>query len=214
MKATSKSRVKRSGVSPLHLAAEYNWDEVLEVLIKAGYDVNAMLSEERSRMYEDRRRTALYFAVTNGNVDTTTMLLEAGANPNLDTFNPLLVAMRQGSIELVTLLVEHMANINAYVPTHPTSFPATIMFSMKYLSMLKYLMDNGCDALSCFSCTYSSGPHPPLQETYERDDLRYNTDTRRNTGEPVQVNRIQVKCLVCASVIFSHTVGYISLGIP
>uniref|UniRef100_A0A4W5JL07 Ankyrin repeat and SOCS box containing 2a, tandem duplicate 1 n=1 Tax=Hucho hucho TaxID=62062 RepID=A0A4W5JL07_9TELE len=186
IKATSKSRVKRSGVSPLHLAAECNWDEVLEVLIEAGYDVNAMLSEERSMMYEDHRRTALYFAVANGNVDTTTMLLEAGANPNLDTFNPLLVAMRQGSIELVTLLVEHMANVNAYVPTHPTSFPATVMFSMKYLSMLKYLMDKGCDALSCFSCTYSSGPHPPLQETSERDDLRYNTHTRRNPGEPVQ----------------------------
>ncbi|XP_021455674.2 ankyrin repeat and SOCS box protein 2 isoform X1 [Oncorhynchus mykiss] len=184
IKATSKSRVKRSGISPLHLAAEYNWDEVLEVLIKAGYDVNAVLSEERSRMYEDHRRTALYFAVTNGNVDTTTMLLEAGADPNLDTFNPLLVAMRQGSIELVTLLVEHMANVNAYIPTHPTSFPATVMFSMKYLSMLKYLMDNGCDALSCFSCTYSSGPHPPLQETSERDG--YNTDMHRNTGEPVQ----------------------------
>lgn len=203
MKATSKSRVKRSGVSPLHLAAEYNWDEVLEVLIKAGYDVNAMLSEERSRMYEDRRRTALYFAVTNGNVDTTTMLLEAGANPNLDTFNPLLVAMRQGSIELVTLLVEHMANINAYVPTHPTSFPATVMFSMKYLLMLKYLMDNGCDAHSCFSCTYGSGPHPPIQETSERDDLRYNNDTRRNTGKAVQVNKTRVKYLVCACVMYS-----------
>ncbi|XP_045072042.1 ankyrin repeat and SOCS box protein 2 isoform X3 [Coregonus clupeaformis] len=186
IKATRKSSVKRSGVSPLHLAAEFNWDNVLEVLIEAGYDVNAMLSEDRSMMYEDHRSTTLYFAVANGNVDATTMLLEAGANPNLDTFNPLLVAVRQGSIELVTLLVEHMANVNAYVPTHPTSFPATVMFSMKYLSMLKYLMDNGCDALSCFSCTYSSGTHPPLQETSERDDLRYNTDTHRNTGEPVQ----------------------------
>ncbi|XP_071226536.1 ankyrin repeat and SOCS box protein 2-like [Salvelinus alpinus] len=186
IKATSKSRVNRSGISPLHLAAECNRDEVLEVLIEAGYDVNAMLSEDRSKMYEDHRSTILYFAVTNGNVEATTMLLEAGANPNLDTFNTLLVAVRQGSIELVTLLVEHGANVNAYVPTHPTSFPATVMFSMKYLSMLKYLMDNGCDAHSCFTCTYGSGPHPPIQETSERDDLRYNNDTRRNTGKAVQ----------------------------
>ncbi|KAM9420935.1 ankyrin repeat and SOCS box protein 2-like isoform 3-T3 [Salvelinus alpinus] len=186
IKATSKSRVNRSGISPLHLAAECNRDEVLEVLIEAGYDVNAMLSDDRSKMYEDHRSTILYFAVTNGNVEATTMLLEAGANPNLDTFNTLLVAVRQGSIELVTLLVEHGANVNAYVPTHPTSFPATVMFSMKYLSMLKYLMDNGCDAHSCFTCTYGSGPHPPIQETSERDDLRYNNDTRRNTGKAVQ----------------------------
>ncbi|XP_029589239.1 ankyrin repeat and SOCS box protein 2 isoform X2 [Salmo trutta] len=186
IKATSKSRVNRSGISPLHLAAECNRDEILEVLIEAGYDVNAMLSEDRSKMYEDHRSTILYFAVANGNVEATTMLLEAGANPNLDTFNTLLVAVRQGSIELVTLLVEHGANVNAYVPTHPTSFPATVMFSMKYLLMLKYLMDNGCDAHSCFSCTYGSGPHPPIQETSERDDLRYNNDTRRNTGKAVQ----------------------------
>uniref|UniRef100_A0A4W5NKZ6 Ankyrin repeat and SOCS box containing 2 n=1 Tax=Hucho hucho TaxID=62062 RepID=A0A4W5NKZ6_9TELE len=186
IKATSKSRVNRSGISPLHLAAECNRDEVLEVLIEAGYDVNAMLSEDRSKMYEDHRSTILYFAVANGNVEATTMLLEAGANPNLDTFNTLLVAVRQGSIELVTLLVEHGANVNAYVPTHPTSFPATVMFSMKYLSMLKYLMDNGCDAHSCFSCTYGNGPHPPIQETSERDDLRYNNNTRRNNGKSVQ----------------------------
>lgn len=200
IKVTSKYRVNRSGVSPLHLAAECNRDAVVEVLIEAGYDVNAMLSDDRSMMYEDHRSTTLYFAVANGNVEATTMLLEAGAIPNLDTFNPLLVALRQGSIELVTLLVEHGANVNAYVPTHPTSFPATLIFGMKYLSMLKYLMDNGCDALSCFSCTYGSGPHPPHQETSERDDLRYNTNTCRSTGEPVQVNKITMKCLVCASV--------------
>ncbi|XP_041729424.1 ankyrin repeat and SOCS box protein 2 isoform X3 [Coregonus clupeaformis] len=198
IKATSKSRVNRSGISPLHLAAECNRDEVLEVLIEAGYDVDAILSEDHSKMYEDHRSTTLYFAVANGNVEATTMLLEAGANPNLDTFNTLLVAVRQGSIELVTLLVEHGANVNAYVPTHPTSFPATVMFSMKYLSMLKYLMDNGCDAHSCFSCTYGSGPHPPIKETSERDYLRYNNDTRRNTREPVQVNKTRVKYLVCA----------------
>ncbi|KAJ8009239.1 hypothetical protein DPEC_G00086830 [Dallia pectoralis] len=183
--ATSKSRVRRCGISPLHLAAERNRNEVLKVLIDAGYDVNAMLSEERSKMYEDHRRTTLYFAVANGNVEATTMLLEAGANPNLDTFNPVLVAARQGSIELVTLLVRYGANVNAYVPTQPTSFSATVMFSMKNLSMLKYLMDNGCDAHSCFSCTYGSGPHPSIEATTERD-FRYSTDTCRNTMKPVQ----------------------------
>ncbi|XP_010880752.2 ankyrin repeat and SOCS box protein 2 isoform X2 [Esox lucius] len=198
--ATSKTRVRRSGISPLHLAAERNRNEVLKVLIEAGYDVNAMLSEERSKMYEDHRRTTLYFAVANGNVDATTMLLEAGANPNLDTFNPLLVAARQGSIELVTLLVRHGANVNAYVSTHPTSFSATVMFSMKNLSMLKYLMDNGCDAHSCFSCTYGSGPHPTIQETTERD-FRYSTDTRRNTTEPVQF------CEVMSTLVMSSWAG-------
>ncbi|XP_051511491.1 ankyrin repeat and SOCS box protein 2-like isoform X2 [Myxocyprinus asiaticus] len=173
--ATSKARVRRSGISPLHLAAERNRDDVLELLIEAGFDVNALLSEYRTKMYEDRRCTALYFAVINNNIEATTMLLEAGANPNLDTFNPLLVALRQGCMKAVTLLVEHGADVNASIPTHPTTFPATLMFCMKYLTLLKYLMDNGCDALSCFSCIYGSNPHPPIKTTRNQRHNRYES---------------------------------------
>ncbi|XP_028809472.1 ankyrin repeat and SOCS box protein 2 [Denticeps clupeoides] len=174
IKVTNKVRVRRSGISPLHLAAEHNRDEVLEVLIEAGYDVNAKLSEDWSKRYEDRRSSALYFAVVNNNIEATTMLLEAGANPNLDTLSPLLVAIRQGCIRTVTMLVEHGANVNFYIPSHPTTFPATVMFAMKYLPMLKYLMDNGCDALSCFSCSYGSDPHPPLEVSQDRRGVLSN----------------------------------------
>ncbi|XP_063079589.1 ankyrin repeat and SOCS box protein 2-like isoform X2 [Engraulis encrasicolus] len=170
--ATSRARVRRCGISPLHYAAERNRDEVLETLIDAGYDVNAMLSENHSRLYEDRRSTALYFSVINNNVDATVMLLQAGANPNLDVFSPLLVAIRLGAVKLVTLLVEHGANVNAYIHTHPTTFPATIMFAMKYLPLLKYLMDNGCDAMSCFVCSYGNNVHPPIKPTRSRNELQ------------------------------------------
>uniref|UniRef100_A0A3Q3NC95 Ankyrin repeat and SOCS box containing 2a, tandem duplicate 1 n=1 Tax=Labrus bergylta TaxID=56723 RepID=A0A3Q3NC95_9LABR len=145
MGATSKARVWRTGISPLHLAAERNRDDVLEALIEAGYDVNAMLSEERSRLYEDRRSTALYFSVINNNVDAVRMLM--------------------GCIETLTLLVEHGADINASILTHPTTFPAVYMFSMKYLSLFKYLLDNGGHALSCFDCFYGNKPHPPIRTT-------------------------------------------------
>ncbi|XP_014000543.2 ankyrin repeat and SOCS box protein 2 isoform X2 [Salmo salar] len=170
IQVTSKSRVRRSGISPLHLAAEHNKDNTLEVLIEADFDVNAKLSTDRSSIYQDRRTTALYFAVTNSNVDAAAMLLEAGANPNLDIFNPLLVAVKQGCVQMVCLLVEHRADINVKIPTHPTSFPASVMFCMKYLSLLKYLMDNGCDALSCFKCEHGTKPHPPMRNVY-KDDL-------------------------------------------
>ncbi|XP_053345159.1 ankyrin repeat and SOCS box protein 2-like isoform X2 [Clarias gariepinus] len=179
--ATSKARVRRTGISPLHLAAERNRDEILELLIESGFDVNAMLSEDRSTMYEDRRSTALYFSVINNNIEATSMLLEAGADPNLDVFSPLLVALRQGCMSTVKLLVEHGANVNAYIPTHPTTFPATVMFCMKYLPMLKYLMDNGCDALSCFNCVYGSDPHPPLKMRSSRTSYRDEEPTSHNT---------------------------------
>ncbi|KAM9646683.1 ankyrin repeat and SOCS box protein 2 [Trichechus inunguis] len=158
---TSRTRVRRSGISPLHLAAERNHDAVLEGLLSAGFDVNAPLAPERARLYEDRRTSALYFAVVNNNVHATEMLLLAGADPNRDILNPLLVAIRHGCLRTMQLLLDHGANIDAYIATHPTAFPATIMFAMRYLSLLKFLMDLGCDGEPCFSCLYGNGPHPP-----------------------------------------------------
>ncbi|XP_029985036.1 ankyrin repeat and SOCS box protein 2-like [Sphaeramia orbicularis] len=177
MPVTSKARVRRTGISPLHLAAERNRDEILEMLIKAGFDVNAQLSEERTKLYEDRRSTALYFSVINNNIDAVEMLLQAGADPNLDVFRPLMVAARHGCIKTVTLLVEHGADINASIPTHPTTFPAVYMFSMKYLPMFKYFLDHGGQAMPCFSCIYGTGPHPPIKtQRSERESRNFDRD--------------------------------------
>lgn len=187
IQATSKARVRRTGISPLHLAAERNRDDVLEVLIEAGFDVNAQLSEERSKLYEDRRSTVLYFSVINNNVDAVRMLLRAGADPNLDMFRALMVAARQGCIQTITLLVEHGADINACIPTHPTTFPAVYMFSMKYLPMFKFLLDHGGHALPCFDCVYGNGPHPPISAARsERSDLpRVLPEMQRRSGVQV-----------------------------
>ncbi|KAL7871637.1 hypothetical protein SRHO_G00066200 [Serrasalmus rhombeus] len=126
---TSKTKIQQSGISPLHLAAENDEDDVLELLIQADFEVNAVLAPKHSRMYEDRRITALYFAVDNSNIEAAAMLLEAGADPNLDPFNPLLLAVRKDHVEMATLLMEHGANVNASIPTHPTTFPACVMLS-------------------------------------------------------------------------------------
>ncbi|KAI5615152.1 ankyrin repeat and SOCS box protein 2-like [Silurus asotus] len=170
---TSRAKLKQCGISPLHLAAERNRDNVLEILINAGLDVNFRLSDDWSKMYEDHRSTALYCAVCNSNVEGVTMLLEAGANPNLDFFNPLLVAVRKGCMEMVKLLVSYGANINSILTTHPTKFPAALLFCFNYLPMIKYLMDNGCDALSCFQCDYGSNTHPPIKESRDRRERLY-----------------------------------------
>ncbi|XP_060722061.1 ankyrin repeat and SOCS box protein 2 isoform X3 [Tachysurus vachellii] len=180
---TSKAKIKHCGISPLHMAAERNRDNILEMLIEGGLDVNFMLSENWSKMYEDRRSTTLYCAVCNSNVDATTMLLEAGAKPNLDTFNPLLVAVRKGRMEIVKLLVDYGAHINSILPTHPTDFPAALIFCLNYLPMFKYLMDNGCDALSCFKCDYGSNTHPPIKSNSDcRDRLYYISDETPNSS--------------------------------
>ncbi|XP_069064332.1 ankyrin repeat and SOCS box protein 2 [Pleurodeles waltl] len=182
---TSRVRVKRSGISPLHIAAECNNDGVLEELIDAGYDVNSLLSPERSCLYEDKRTSILYFAVINNNIHATEMLLHAGANPNVDIINPLLISIRHGCLKTMKMLLDHGANINAYISSHPTTFPATIMFSMKYLSLLKFILDLGCSARSCFNCEYGLGPHPliKLDRSGRLEEPVYSEHTPRR---PVQ----------------------------
>ncbi|XP_042359924.1 LOW QUALITY PROTEIN: ankyrin repeat and SOCS box protein 2-like [Plectropomus leopardus] len=158
---TSRVRVRTSGISPLHIAAENNRDDVMELLIESGFDVNTQLSEDRSTMYEDCRSTALYFCVFNGNLEAAEMLLEAGANPNLDVFNPLLIAVRLCRMDMATLLLTYGADVNARMSTQTSSLPAAILLRMESLPMLKLLLDNGCDARSCFDCPYGQKTHPP-----------------------------------------------------
>ncbi|KAJ0056436.1 hypothetical protein NL108_007468, partial [Boleophthalmus pectinirostris] len=164
---TSKARVRRCGISPLHLAAERNRDEVLEMLLHAGYDPNMQLSEERSTLYEDRRRTPLYFSVANVNVFAVRLLLSHGAATNLDTLPPLMVAARQGAVRTVTLLLENGADVNMTVPSLTTSFPPLIMFCSQDPPLLKLMLDHGLKAAPCFTCSYGHKEHPPLRNQSE-----------------------------------------------
>uniref|UniRef100_UPI003AAB88F1 ankyrin repeat and SOCS box protein 2-like n=1 Tax=Centroberyx gerrardi TaxID=166262 RepID=UPI003AAB88F1 len=178
---SSRLLVLSGGISPLHVAAEQNHVEVLQVLIRAGFDVNARLSADRSAMYRDRRRTALYFTVVNSNTEAAGMLLRAGAEPGLDPFSPLLVAVRNGCMTMVRLLVEYGADVNADAPARPpnppghpspappSTFPPIILFCLKNLSMLKFLLDSGCEAAACFQCEHG-GSAPPAVRTGFRDD--------------------------------------------
>uniref|UniRef100_A0A8C9YYY1 Ankyrin repeat and SOCS box containing 2a, tandem duplicate 2 n=1 Tax=Sander lucioperca TaxID=283035 RepID=A0A8C9YYY1_SANLU len=159
---TSMVRVRRCGISPLHVAAEHNRDDIMALLIQSGFDVNSRLSCDRSAMFEDRRSTALYFSVINGNLDAAEMLLVAGADPDLDVFNPLLIAVRLCWMEMAALLLHYGANANAQIATEPCSFPAAILLRMESLPMLKLLLDHGCDAAPCFDCPYGGKTHPPV----------------------------------------------------
>ncbi|XP_063079609.1 ankyrin repeat and SOCS box protein 2-like isoform X2 [Engraulis encrasicolus] len=161
--ATELRSINESGISPIHLAAECDREDILEILIQAQLDVNATLSPAYSLKYEDRRSTALIFAVRQDNWEAVSMLLEAGADPNLDVFNPLFFALSSGDRDMVSLLLEYGANVNATVPTHATVFPGALLFVMNHLAMMKLLLDHGCDAASCFECVYGDLPHPPVK---------------------------------------------------
>ncbi|XP_071354401.1 ankyrin repeat and SOCS box protein 2-like isoform X1 [Trachinotus anak] len=157
---TSRARLRHSWISPLHLAAQHNRHTVAAVLLKTGADVNATLAHNHSVQYADQRATALYFAIANGSTKTAEVLLNAGASVSLDPVSPLLMAVRQGCVSTVSLLLERGADVNTRILSYATTFPAVIALCMNNLPLLKCLLDNGCDALSCFTCTYSTAPHP------------------------------------------------------
>ncbi|KAM3871373.1 ankyrin repeat and SOCS box protein 2-like [Diretmus argenteus] len=167
---TSRARLRHSWISPLHLAAEHNRHAVAAVLLKTGADVNATLSHSHSIQYADRRTTALYFAIASGSTKTAELLLKAGASLNLDPVNPLLMAVRQGSVSTVSLLLENGADVNSSIPSYPTTFPGVVALCMNNLPLLKCLLDNGCNPVACFTCTYGSTPHPASRGSHISTD--------------------------------------------
>lgn len=156
---TSRARLRHSCVSPLHLAAERNRHAVAAVLLKTGADVNATLAPSHSVQYADGRTTALYFAVANGSAETAEVLLKAGASLTLDPVSPLLMAVRQGCVRTVSSMLERGADPNSRIPSCATTFPSAVALCRSNLPLLKSLLDNGCDALSCLTCTHGTAPH-------------------------------------------------------
>ncbi|XP_017350330.1 ankyrin repeat and SOCS box protein 15b isoform X3 [Ictalurus punctatus] len=153
---TTKRAIHQSGMSPVHSAADGGHASCLNLLIKKGFDVNSLLGDHISNNYNDMRRTALYFAVCNGDVTCTEMLLEAGAKPDLDPLVCLLVAVRASHYELVRLLLAHGANVNSFFTAiSDTVFPTALQYCLHDEIMVRLLLNNGYRVESCFQCDHN-----------------------------------------------------------
>lgn len=157
---TDLTAIKRSGISPVHCAAAGAHPECLEFLIQAGFDVNFMLAQRVRRHYDDHRQSALYFAVSNGDLSSVRLLLSAGALPNQDPVNCLQVALRMGHYELISLLLRHGANVNYFCRVNPLHFPSALQYSLKDEVMLRMLLNYGYDTERCFDCPHGDKAHP------------------------------------------------------
>ncbi|XP_012383706.1 ankyrin repeat and SOCS box protein 14 [Dasypus novemcinctus] len=157
---TDLAAIKQSGISPLHCAAAGSHPECLELLIQAGYDVNFMLDQRIRKHYDDGRKSALYFAVSNGDLSSVKLLLSAGALPNQDPVNCLQIALRMGNYELISLLLRHGANVNYFCRVNPLHFPSALQYTLKDEVMLRMLLNYGYDAERCFDCPHGDKVHP------------------------------------------------------
>uniref|UniRef100_A0A3Q3JT48 Uncharacterized protein n=1 Tax=Monopterus albus TaxID=43700 RepID=A0A3Q3JT48_MONAL len=141
---TTKKAIYLSGQSPVHSAADGGQVECLDLLIQTGYDVNALLHTHISENYSDLRKTALYFAVSSGDVTCAEMLLAAGARTDLDPLQCILIAIRSERYELVQLLLSYGADVNCYFRViSNTVFPTALQYCLRDHVMLRLLLNSG-----------------------------------------------------------------------
>uniref|UniRef100_A0A665TV11 Ankyrin repeat and SOCS box containing 14b n=1 Tax=Echeneis naucrates TaxID=173247 RepID=A0A665TV11_ECHNA len=156
---TRLDAVRESGMSPLHSAASGGHAHCVELLLKAGYDPNFMLHPRLRRGYDDERRSALFFAVSNNDLQCTRLLLEAGAMVNQDPITCLQLALRQGNYELINTLLKFGANVNYYSRVNTTHFPSALQYALKDEVMLRMILNHGYDVKRCFDCPYGDSSH-------------------------------------------------------
>ncbi|XP_077568877.1 dynein axonemal heavy chain 12 [Stigmatopora nigra] len=156
---TKLCAIKESGMSPLHSAAAGGHAHCLELLLKADFDPNQMLHPRLRRNYDDERKSALFFAVSNNDLHCTRLLLKAGAMVNQDPISCLQVAMRQGNYELINILLKFGANVNYYSRVNTTHFPSALQYAFKDEVMLRMILNHGYDVKRCFDCPYGDSFH-------------------------------------------------------
>eukprot|EP01102_Stenamoeba_stenopodia_P000497 TRINITY_DN1047_c0_g1_i2.p1 TRINITY_DN1047_c0_g1~~TRINITY_DN1047_c0_g1_i2.p1 ORF type:complete len:151 (-),score=17.67 TRINITY_DN1047_c0_g1_i2:516-968(-) len=107
--------------------------EVLK-LIKHGADVNAIVSKSSGD-------TALHVAASQGLLDAAQLLLDHGANfniQNVDNWTPLHVAARDGKEDVVRLLLSRGAPVNTGDVT-----PLLLAVSRRHEAVVKVLLEHG-----------------------------------------------------------------------
>jgi len=120
------------GATPLHVAAEYGYSEIVEVLLEHGVDPNI-----RDK-YGD---TPLHYAAVFGNSKVVEVLLERGADPNIrDKYGltPLHYAAAFDYPKIVELL--HKKDLSDYDTT-----PLQAAAEFNYPNVVELLLEHGAN---------------------------------------------------------------------
>ncbi len=135
-----------SGVTPLVMAAEVGWSDIVDILLKRGAEVDAAPSGERAEDNGISGSTPLIGATKYNHPECVKRLLDQHANPNHQNYSgisALMLAAEQGYFECVKLLVQAGADLEL-APTGMRKF------NNKFLS--KSFIFTGQRALSMNLC--------------------------------------------------------------
>lgn len=134
-KSKGINALSQDGYPPLCLAALFHQTEIAKLLIKYGADVN-LAAKNVSRV------TPLQSAIAKENYELCTVLLKAGANPNIaqmQNATALHSAVYRGSLTLTKLLVENGAFISTRMYTGETAM--SIAKEKGYQEIVAYLLE-------------------------------------------------------------------------
>ncbi len=161
------------GFSPLHVAAEEGYTDVMQRFINAGANINIHTSKgnqntplHKAVQYGHKKIveilihhganlnatnknhvTPLGKAITTDNLDIARLLLKAGAHVNIANeygMTPLHWAAQQGDTEMVQLLLSYDAKINAQTRREHFT-PLQMAINNKHTKTARVLINNGAD---------------------------------------------------------------------
>lgn len=126
--------------TPLHIAAEMGYIEVLKALLDKSADVTSQMGAKRN--------TALHLAAEDDFSECVKALIDAGANVNArnsDDQTPLHVACLSQSVETVDLLIKHGADVNAIYRDGRTALHASIVKETSSWDCTRSLLESKVD---------------------------------------------------------------------
>ena len=133
-----------TGFTTLMFAASKGYKDIVEMLIKAGVDVNAQ---------DTNNWTALTFAIQGDYKEVVKILLDNGAKyylsskfvqENVFIFPPLIFAAAKGYKEIVEMLIAAGADVNTQVDSGETALMLASQHG--HLEVVKILLVHGADA--------------------------------------------------------------------
>ena len=159
--AARRARRRRQGTDD-NLDAE----GTVQVPARAGGASGQGIIRQRALPTKDGGMTPLLFAVRDGNVAMTRLLLELGADINQASGNhtsPLLIALLNGQVALATELLERGANPNiADDYTRGALFAAIELRNFNH-EKYPFLYDDGRDPLDLITALLAKGADPNLR---------------------------------------------------
>ena len=176
------------GSTPLHLAAELGYLDIVKLLVQNGANIGAKkyLSE-----------TPLQTAVINDRYEISEYLLENGAEVNTDDilYGPLMIAVINCQVDLVKLLLFHGAAVNVhYQFEYENQTPLQTAIKNQNLKIIKALLKNGADPNYSFN---SEETVPAIDQALEIGNSAIIRMLLKHGAKPVTklLDTLDKKCL-------------------